>query len=52
MAQALNIDGILLQWGDRLFYPGNRIVRARPMSKLSGLERCCIDAQTMLKIRT
>jgi hypothetical protein len=37
MAQAPNIDGVLLQWGDRLFYPGNRIVRVRPQSKLSAL---------------
>jgi hypothetical protein len=22
------IDGALVQWGDRLFYPGNRIVRS------------------------
>jgi len=37
MSQAPNIDGVLLQWGDRLFYPGNRIVRGRPQPKLSGL---------------
>ncbi len=24
------IDGLLVQWGDRLFYPGNRIVRSPP----------------------
>jgi hypothetical protein len=36
MAQAPNIDGVLLQWGDRLFYPGNRIVRVRPPPKLRG----------------
>ncbi len=29
MSQAPNIDGVLIQWGDRLFYPGNRIVRER-----------------------
>ncbi len=29
MSQAPNIDGVLIQWGDRLFYPGNRIVRVR-----------------------
>ena len=23
------IDGVLMQWGDRLFYPGNRTVRSR-----------------------
>ena len=32
-----NIDGILIQWGDRLFYPGNRIVHAKPQPKLSSL---------------
>jgi hypothetical protein len=37
MTQAPNIDGVLLQWGDRLFYPGNRIVRVRPPPKLSAL---------------
>jgi hypothetical protein len=36
MSQAPNIDGILIQWGDRLFYPGNRIVRGRALSKLRG----------------
>ena len=29
-----NIDGVLIQWGDRLFYPGNRIVRVAPQPKL------------------
>ena len=24
------LDGLLVQWGDRLFYPGNRIVRSPP----------------------
>src|SRR5882672_11670693 len=37
MSQTPNVDGILLQWGDRLFYPGNRIVRVRPQPKLNGL---------------
>jgi len=37
MSQTPNVDGILLQWGDRLFYPGNRIVRAMPHPKLNGL---------------
>jgi hypothetical protein len=35
MSQAPNIDGVLIQWGDRLFYPGNRIVRGRPQPKLN-----------------
>jgi hypothetical protein len=25
-----SVDGVLVQWGDRLFYPGNRIVRVPP----------------------
>jgi len=27
-------SGVLVQWGDRLFYPDNRIVRARPQPRL------------------
>ena len=34
MAQAPNIDGVLIQWGDRLFYPGNRVVKVKPQPKL------------------
>ncbi len=37
MSQSPNIDGVLIQWGDRLFYPGNRIVKTRPQPKPSGL---------------
>jgi hypothetical protein len=37
MSQLPNIDGVLIQWGDRLFYPGNRVVRTRPQPKLSAL---------------
>ena len=37
MTQAPSVDNVLLQWGDRLFYPGNRIVRGRPQPKLGGL---------------
>jgi hypothetical protein len=37
MSQRLNIDGVLLQWGDRLFYPGNRIVHVSPPPRLRGL---------------
>ena len=29
MASHPSIDGVLLQWGERLFYPGNRIVKER-----------------------
>ena len=34
MPQAPNIDGILIQWGDRLFYPGNRVVKTKAQPKL------------------
>ncbi len=37
MSQPPNIDGVLIQWGDRLFYPGNRMVKSPPQPKLSGL---------------
>lgn len=36
MAQPLNIDGILITWGDRLFYPGNRVVKTKGQPRLSG----------------
>jgi hypothetical protein len=36
MLQAPNIDGVLITWGDRLFYPGNRIVKAKQQPKLNG----------------
>ncbi len=29
MTQAPNIDGVLITWGDRLFYPGNRVVKGK-----------------------
>ncbi len=30
MPEPRDIDGVLVQWGDRLFYPGNRIVKRTP----------------------
>ena len=36
MSQNPSIDGVLIQWGDRLFYPGNRIVKGTPQPKLRG----------------
>jgi hypothetical protein len=30
------VDGVLVQWGERLFYPGNRIVKTTPLPRLSG----------------
>ena len=31
-----SIDGVLVQWGERLFYPGNRIAKTAPPARLSG----------------
>jgi hypothetical protein len=36
MAQVPNVDGVLIQWGDRLFYPGNRVVKVKPQPRLDG----------------
>ncbi len=36
MPQSPNIHGVLITWGDRLFYPGNRIVKTKPQPRLSG----------------
>lgn len=35
MSHTPNIDGILITWGDRLFYPGNRVVKVKPPPRLS-----------------
>jgi len=32
-----DIDGALIQWGERLFYPANRTVKSKPQPKLSAL---------------
>jgi hypothetical protein len=34
MNKGVSIDGVLLQWGDRLFYPPNRLVRPREQPRL------------------
>ena len=36
MTQPSDIDRVLIQWGDRLFYPGNRIVKVGPQPRLAG----------------
>ncbi|MCW5662815.1 MAG: conjugal transfer protein TraS [Piscinibacter sp.] len=36
MIDRSTIDGVLIQWGDRLFYPGNRMVKTPPQP---GLDR-------------
>ncbi|WP_397535383.1 relaxase/mobilization nuclease domain-containing protein [Roseateles sp.] len=33
------VDGVLVQWGERLFYPGNRRVRVAPQPRLDTLMR-------------
>jgi len=35
MTTARHIDGVLVQWGDRLFYPANRIVKVAPAPRLN-----------------
>ena len=35
MSDPNSVDGVLVQWGDRLFYPGNRIVKVAPPPKLA-----------------
>jgi hypothetical protein len=36
VSEPSKIDGILVQWGERLFYPHNRIVKVAPPPRLSG----------------
>ena len=36
MTTAAEIDGVLVQWGERLFYPRSRIVRPASTPRLSG----------------
>ncbi len=36
MTAAASVDGVLVQWGERLFYPGNRMVKTTPLPRLSG----------------
>lgn len=36
MAIPDNLDGVLITWGDRLFYPGNRVDKVKPSPRLSG----------------
>ncbi|RYG28467.1 MAG: conjugal transfer protein TraS, partial [Burkholderiales bacterium] len=34
MSSGPHVDGVLVQWGERLFYPGNRIVKSSPLPRL------------------
>jgi hypothetical protein len=35
MIAGVDVEGVLVQWGERLFYPRNRIVRSAPTPRLS-----------------
>src|SRR3982750_1680005 len=35
MSAGADLDGVLVQWGERLFYPRNRIVRSAPTPRTS-----------------
>jgi hypothetical protein len=39
MTPGPSIDGVLVQWGDRLFYPASRIVKPAPMPRLDTMTR-------------
>jgi hypothetical protein len=39
MTSAATVDGALVQWGERLFYPSNRIVKAAPTPRLDTMTR-------------
>jgi hypothetical protein len=36
MPEPRDIDGVLVLWGDRLFYPGNRMVKRTHEPRLTG----------------
>ncbi|WP_284619059.1 relaxase/mobilization nuclease domain-containing protein [Aquabacterium humicola] len=39
MSSGPTVDGVLVQWGERLFYPSNRIVKPAPTPRLNTLTR-------------
>ncbi|MBC7378203.1 MAG: conjugal transfer protein TraS [Burkholderiaceae bacterium] len=39
MSSTSTVDGVLVQWGERLFYPRNRIVKVAPLPRLDTLVR-------------
>ena len=39
MTSSPSIDGVLVQWGERLFYPGSRIVKPLPTPRLDTMTR-------------
>jgi hypothetical protein len=39
MNSVANVDGVLVQWGERLFYPSNRILKPTPTPRLDTMTR-------------
>ena len=39
MTGAPSVDGVLVQWGERLFYPHTRIVKTAPLPRLDAMTR-------------
>jgi urease beta subunit len=39
MTTGQTVDGVLVQWGERLFYPSNRIVKPQPTPRLDTMMR-------------
>jgi len=39
LTSSSTVEGVLVQWGERLFYPGNRMVKAAPQPRLNTLLR-------------
>ena len=39
MTTGQHVDGVLVQWGERLFYPSNRIVKSPPSPRLDTMTR-------------
>ena len=50
MSQSRNIDGVLVQWGERLFYPGNRIVRPQPHAEPGSAARASAPRRSAQRI--
>src|SRR5689334_17033356 len=45
-----SVDGVLVQWGERLFYPANRIVLGTSSGRLSrGLPRRAADVRARIR---
>ena len=45
MTDPNSIDGVLVQWGDRLFYPANRVVKTRDQPRLGARSRAAAIRQ-------